>query len=401
MRNRALRIAMFSDSALPVINGVSISVDALIQELRNQGHSVHLFAAKFPRHQDSDPNTYRLRSMNLPLTKNYPVAIPPYHPALRHFRRFQFDIIHTHTPFILGMVGLRWAESHDIPIVSTYHTLYDRYAHYIPILPRRYVRFRIAKHTNFYYNRVAHVITPTDASEKWLLRHSVFSPTTVIPTGTLRRLSLDRTESRTQLGLSPDTRMLLYVGRLAQEKNLTMLIRSVHRVLLNDPKARFWLVGDGPYRDECVRLARSLGVGDRIRFVGFVERSEVDRYYAAADLFVFASISETQGLVIQEAMTYGLPTVAVIGGGASSSIVNGVNGIVVRNDAETMATEIYRVLHDEQLCAVLSDNAARSGRNHGMIAMANQVLDVYREVLDRHVDGQGTLNPMAHQLLRD
>ncbi len=372
---------MFSDSALPVLNGVSVSIDLLMSELRNQGHSVHLFTAASPNHKDADPNTSRFRSIETPWTKNYPLAFPPFIRMLRKFRRQEFDIIHTHTPFTIGFVGMRWAESHDLPIVSTYHTLYDRYAHYIPYLPRRYTRFRIAKHTNFYYNNVDHVITPSEASLKWLRRHSVSTPVTVIPTGVSSGVIVDRSEARRELGITPEQKILLYVGRLAKEKNFEVLFEAMAKVFAEDPNTRLLLVGDGPYRDACSALVRSLGIGDRVRFAGFVPRVEVDRHYAAADLFVFSSITETQGLVVIEAMNFGVPAVAAVGGGAGESIKDGYNGFVVRNDPESLAVAVLTVMRDDLLHARLSEGALETARMYNPAAMAQSVLHVYRDAI--------------------
>ena len=376
-----LRVAMFSDSALPVLNGVSVSVDALVRELRDRGHSVHVYAPRVPGHRDEDPNVFRCRAVRSPWAPEYPLAIPPFYRSLRRFRQHEYDLVHTHTPFALGLAGLRWAESHDLPIVSTYHTLYDRYAHYLAAFPRRYARFRIAKHTNFYYNAVDRVITPSEAAQKWLRRHSVTTEATVIPTGTPRRAFLDRAECRGSLGQPPDLRTMLYVGRLAREKNLPVLFEMAARCFAVDGSLRLWLVGDGPFRAECAGIVRRLGIGDRVRFVGFVPRADVDRYYAAADLFVFPSITETQGLVVQEAMAYGLPAVAIAGGGASSGIEPGVNGLVVRNDPDDFARAVLRVFADETLHTGMSAAAARSVRGHGLDEMAEGVLEVYRRAI--------------------
>jgi len=376
-----LRIAIFSDSALPILNGVSISIDGLISDLRDRGHSVHLFTAAYPKFKDPDPNTFRFRSIETPIAKGYPLAFQPFYRMLSKFRQQEFDIVHTHTPYTLGFVGLRWAESHGIPIVSTYHTLYDRYAHYISIAPRRYVRFRIAKHTNLYYNSVDHVITPSEASAKWLRRHSVTSPITVVPTGVPRGGFFTRAESRQQLGIGPDQKIMLYVGRLAKEKNLDFLFESVARVFATEGNARLWLVGDGPYREGCQALVRRLGIGDKVRFVGSVARQEVDRYYAAADLFVFSSITETQGLVILEAMNYGLPAVAVAGGGAAEAISDGENGLVSRPDQGALADAITRVLQNEELKSHLSMNALRTAREHGPERSVDRILEVYQRVM--------------------
>ncbi len=392
MQEERLRIAIFSDSAFPILNGVSVSVDALISELRHRGHSVHLFTAAFPHHKDNDPNTYRFRAIESPWTKGYPLAFPPFYRMLRKFRRQEFDIIHTHTPFTIGFVGLRWAESHGIPVVSTYHTLYDRYAHYIPYFPRRYTRFRMAKHTNFYYNNVDHVITPSEASMRWLQRHSVNKPITVVPTGVPKGPIIDRSEARLALGIPPDQRILLYVGRLAKEKNLEVLFEAVTRVFAEDPSVRLWLVGDGPHRDECASMVRRLGIGDKVNFVGSVPRREVDQYYASADLFVFSSITETQGLVVIEAMNFGLAAVAVTGGGASEAIEDGYNGFIVKNEPESLSSAVLTVLHDDALSARLSEGATVTSRRYGTEAMAEAVLQVYRRVIaEKSVVKQGAL----------
>jgi len=392
-----LRVAIFSDSALPILNGVSVSIDLLVRGLRNQGHSVHIFTAAHFRYRDPDPNTYRFHAVETPWTKKYPLAFPPFYGMLRKFRRHEFDIIHSHTPWTIGFVGLRWAESHDIPIVSTYHTLYDRYAHYIPSFPRRYLRFKIAKHTSFYYNSVDHVLTPSEASKRWLLRHSVESPITVIPTGAPDRQMLERSEMRHKLQIPPEHKILLYVGRIALEKNLGILLEASAKVMRKDPSVRLWLVGDGPYRQACIEQARALGIGDRVTFAGFVPRHDVDQYYAAADLFVFSSVTETQGLVVQEAMTYGLPTVALAGGGASDSIIDDVNGYAIRGDAAALADAIQYVLNNEPIYARLSQGAQKTVRQYTASGMTERVVDVYRQVLQQGADRSRRRVPVASQ----
>ncbi len=390
MPGDGLRLAIFSDSALPVLNGVSVSLDTLIRGLRDAGHSVHLFTAASAGHKDPDPNTYRFRAIKASWTRGYPLAYPPFYGMLRKFRRHEFDLIHTHTPFTIGFVGLRWAQSHGMPIVSTYHTLYDRYAHYVPLFPRRYVRFKMAKHTSFYYSSVEHVIVPSQAALRWLRRHAVDTPATIIPTGTLDRAPLDRHEVRRELGIPPEQRVLLYVGRLAREKNLCTLFEAAARVIAGEPEARLWLVGDGPFRAGCTEIVRRLGIGDRVRFVGFVPRAEVNRYYAAADLFVFSSVTETQGLVVQEAKGYGLPGIVVAGGGAGESISDGVDGFLVRNEPELIADKALLLLRDDELYARLSAAAAKSVRGRGPKEMVSAVLDVYSQVLgNRARESQG------------
>lgn len=381
MDPQRLRIAVFSDSALPILNGVSVSIDALVQELREMGHSVVLFTSAHYGHRDSDPNTFRFFAMETPWTKGYPLAFPPFYPMLRRFRQQPIDVIHTHTPWTVGFVGLRWAESHAIPIVSTYHTLYDKYAHYIPFVPKRYLRYKIAKHTNYYYNRVDAVITPSESAKKWLVRHSVSAPIRVIPTGTRASIVGERAELRRRLGMPPGKRVMLYVGRIAKEKNMGVLFEAAAKVIASEPDAVFWLVGDGPWREACAAQARDLGIGDRVRFVGFVPRSDVDQYYAAADLFAFSSMTETQGLVVSEAMSHGLPAVVVQGGGAGASVRDGENGFMVRNDPAEFAQRVLDLFWDEGLYLRMADAARRSVRGYTSREMTEEVLEVYRNVL--------------------
>lgn len=379
-----LRVAIFSDSAAPILNGVSVSISWLISELRDRGHSVHLFTAASPGYRDPDPNTYRFRAMETPWTRRYPLAFPPFYRMLLKFRRQEFDVIHTHTPFTIGFVGLRWAESHDLPIVSTYHTLYDRYAHYIPFFPRRYVRFRIAKHTNFYYNNVDQIITPSEAAAKWLRRHSVERPIHVIPTGIPAGPIFDRSEARIGFGMHPEAKVLLYVGRLAKEKNLEFLFDSVALAMKADRRLELWLVGEGPYRETIVAYARRLGIGDKVRFVGQKSRAEVDRYYAAADLFVFSSVTETQGLVVLEAMSYGLPAVVVAGGGASEPILEARNGYAVAPEAHAFSEAIERALGTDSAYARLSAGANETARRYRAESSADRVVQVYRAAIESH-----------------
>lgn len=376
-----LSIALFSDSALPVLNGVSVSIDSLVRELRSRGHSVHIFTSTYPGHKDDDPNTHRFRSIHTPWTTDYPLAIPPFYGKLREFRRQKFDLIHTHTPFTVGFVGLRWAQSHEIPIVSTYHTHYDKYSYYMPFAPKRYLRYKIAKHLNFYFNSVGQVVTPSEASRRWLLRHSIKTPITVIPTGVSAPRMVDRAHVRAELGFKPGARVLLYAGRIAREKNLALLFEAVAIARKSDPLVEFMLVGDGPARAELSAMARRLGIGDHVRFVGAVKRHFVDDYYAASDIFVFSSMTETQGLVVLEAMNYGLPAIVVQGGGAGEAVRDGENGYTVRNEPSALAEAVLSVLSDDPLHARLSEGARRTAKECSIPATTDRILEVYDRAL--------------------
>lgn len=382
---RALSVAIFSDSALPILNGVSISLDGLMRRLRARGCSVHLFTSAYPGHRDIDPNVHRFLSLRTPMAPHYPLAVPPFYPFVRAFRQQPFDIVHTHTPWTVGFVGLRWAESHGLPVVSTYHTHYEKYAHYIPLLPQPYVRYRIARHTHYYYNQVQAVVTPSQASAAHLGRHQIRTPVHVIPTGIPAARDLSRDQERAALGVDPDSLVLLYVGRLAAEKNMATLIDAMPPVFRRFPQAQLWIVGDGDARPEVRRHIQRLGIGDRVRMWGAISRSDVDRYYAAADLFVFPSLTETQGLVVMEAMSYGLPVVVGNGGGAPEPVEHGQNGWLSPGEPAPFTGRILEALtlRETDFAAwEATQQAARStALEYSESAQADRVLSLYHQVL--------------------
>jgi glycosyltransferase involved in cell wall biosynthesis len=344
---------------------------------------VQIFTSRFPGHKDDDPNVWRFPSLRLPFFPQYPFAIPPFFPALRHFRSQKFDIVHTHTPYTIGFVGLRWAESHDIPIVSTYHTLYERYAHYVPYFPKAYVRYKTAKHTNYYYNRVAHIITPSEAAYGSLRKQSVHKPISVIPTGNPLAPRIDRDAARNSMGVRPNEKALLYVGRMAREKNIILLLDAVSDVMKRRSDVRLWMIGDGPDRVAAQKHARAIGIGDLVKCVGAIPREEVDKFYAGSDLFVFASTTETQGLVIGEAMSHGLPAVAVRGGGASDSLHNGETGLIVGSSVAQIADAVESLLENSEVLKSFREACLRHSQNWSHESACNSVLGVYESVLSK------------------
>jgi len=379
-RDSLLRVALFSDSALPVLNGVSVSVDLLTKELRGMGHRVMLFCPSVPGHVDTEPDIARFLSIEWAPAQGYPIAVPPYSVQRARFRRFGADIIHTHTPWVVGRVGMQWANWAGKPLVSTYHTRYEKYAHYIPFLPKPLVRKGIHEYTKWYYDNVEHVITPSESSRKWLLRQQIETPISVIPTGNRVVEVTDREILRKQLGFSPGQQVMLYVGRIASEKNIHVLLDAARKVLTANPNAVLCFVGDGPERRALE--TRCADLGSRVRFVGFVGPDEVSGYYRAADVFVFASTSETQGLVVQEAMSNHLPVVIVEGGGTASMVRNGKNGIMVKNDVEALAQAAMAVLNDADLAERLRAQALLDVNKYTAAHMAERIVGIYQMVMD-------------------
>ena len=186
------------------------------------------------------------------------------------------------------------------------------------------------------------------------------------------------------LDIPEGQKVLLYVGRLAKEKNLETLIEAAALLIKRDKSLRLMLVGDGPHRLECKTLVRKFGIGDQVRFAGFLMRPEVEKYYSAADLFVFPSMTETQGLVVLEAMSFGLPPIAVGGGGASEGMRDGVNGFVVSNEASGFALACRELLDNQERYEEVSRSALETAKGQSPEQAVQKVLSVYRNAIELH-----------------
>ena len=303
-----MRIGIFTCNYLPLINGLSVSLERSIQHFRSQGHEVFVFAPRYPDSPWSplpEDGVYRFPSLRAPTHSRYVLPLPVSAAVRRLLPTLALDVVHAQHPFLLGPYARSVARRFCLPLVFTYHTLYEKYAHYVPLLPslgawvarRRSVAFA---------NSADEVIVPTRGVAVALREWGVTAPLTVIPTGYDPEAS-----SLRPVGLPADRPLLLSVGRLAPEKNLVFLLTAFRLLHRERPDALLVIVGDGEERRALEALRDRWHLTDSVRFVGEVSPPEVASYYAACHLFLFPSTSEVQGLVVLEAMAWGLPVVAV------------------------------------------------------------------------------------------
>jgi glycosyltransferase involved in cell wall biosynthesis len=305
-----LRVGFFTEIYRPVINGVVTSVDTLAEGLRSRGHEVYCFAPSMPGGTQSDGAVFRLPSLPLPTSTPYRLTLPLV--GRRNVNNIikRLALIHVHSLFVTGWAGLRYARRYGIPIVYTYHTQLEAYAHYVPFEPKA-TRFAATQLTRTFCNLVDAVVVPTPAVASHLRELGVEARIEVVPSGIdVERFGAGtRDESlRRRLGVPSDGRLVLFVSRLAPEKNVSVVLHAVADA--NDPSLRLVIAGDGPQRAELERLAIELGVNDRVVFLGVVTRDELPDLYASADAFVFPSTTETQGLVQAEALAAGALVIA-------------------------------------------------------------------------------------------
>ncbi|MCS7234265.1 MAG: glycosyltransferase family 4 protein [Synergistetes bacterium] len=334
-----MRIAFFTENYFPMISGVSVSIKLFRDALEERGHEVYVFSPSYGKDKnppDDDKKIIRLPPIPLRIHQT-PIVFP-----LTSWKQFipswlNLDIIHAHHPFFLGRIGLFWARALKIPIVYTFHTLYEAYVHYAPLKRELAIAF-LKRYVRKYANQVDLVIAPSFSIKRYLMEKGVRKPIEVIPTGIKWK--------DFQGGDSKRERILLFVGRLGEEKNLLFLLKVLYKVRELDWKALF--VGDGPDRVFLSKKVKELGLGDRISFTGMLSQDELKKLYKKAYIFIFSSLTETQGLVVLEAMASGLPVIALKALGVSDFVHSGYTGFLVE-DEEEFASKIKLLLSNEEL----------------------------------------------------
>lgn len=388
-----MRICIFSESYEPLLNGVAVSVGVLVKQFRAMGHEVYVVASACPGYHDSDPNVFRVPAIRTWIDPGYPVPIPYFSRVLEKLRTLQLDIVHTQTPWMLGWLGLRVAERKGIPIVSTNHTQYTEYVHYFPLAPKATKQRFIVGLMRRYYNRCNGVIVPSAYVREKLRMFGVHAPMHVIPTGNeldVGKKAEERLLVRRQLGIPEEARVLIYVGRLAREKNLELLLKAFDSLANDAPDLYLLIVGSGPWEKQTRRFASSLDAASRVIFTGLVGREKVSAYYSAGDIFTFPSTTETQGLVLCEALGAGLPCVAVRAGGSPEMLVEWEDSLLSENDVNDFASKIRLLLTDSALYSRMSSNAVVNAARFSTAVMAQRVLQVYEAVL---AAGKGPAKP--------
>ena len=353
-----VEVLFVSDVYFPRVNGVSTSIQTFRRDLAAQGCDTWLIVPSYPGAWQDDARVLRQPS-------RYLVFDPE--DRIMHARaarqaglelRGRIDAVHIHTPFIAHWVGKRIARELRVPVLETYHTFFEEYLHhYVPLLPRAVAR-AIARGASLRQcNAVDAVIAPSRQLADVLIGYGVERPVHVIPTG----LQLeeftggDRAAFRARHGIAQDRPLMLLVGRVAHEKNIGFLLRVLAAVRPSVPNVLFVIAGEGPAREALRQQVADQSLADHVVFVGYLDRrTELRDCYRAADVFVFASRTETQGLVLLESLALGVPVVstAVLG---TKEVLNGAEGaIVAREDVAEFAGAVTRVLTDHDLRAKLA-----------------------------------------------
>ncbi len=381
-----MNILMISDVYFPRINGVSTSIIIFRQALVRLGHRVTLIAPHYGECTANEADIVRIAAR--------PVPIDPEDRMMRanlvlqgfaELQRQHFDVLHIQTPFVAHRVGVKLSRRLNIPRIATYHTFFEEYLfHYIPLLPRTSLRATARLFSRRQCNNLDGVVVPSRAMWNTLLDYGVKTPMRIIPTGTPPDLLQegDGTRFRLQHDIPLERPTLVHVGRVAFEKNIDFIFHVVQTLKRQYPNILLIIAGEGPARRHLVELGAQLTLTANLLFVGYLPRgTALADCYRAGDAFVFASRTETQGLVLLEAMSLGVPVVSTAVMGTRDILQAGCGALVAAETVEDFAAKVHQVLQDRQLRRRLAAEGPAYARQWRPAGLAQRLADFYQETI--------------------
>ncbi|WP_129776665.1 glycosyltransferase [Peristeroidobacter soli] len=394
-----MRILMISDVYFPRINGVSTSIQTFRRGLHAAGHETVLIAPEYPvEYSDAGQEPIiRVPSRYLPRDPEDRIlrqdALRKLRPELK---RRGFDLVHIQTPFIAHYYGVSVARELGIPVIETYHTYFEEYLHhYVPLIPRSVMRFVARRFTVSQCAALDALVVPSQAMQKALEDYGVRCPMHIIPTGMEmeRFASGDGRRFRERLGIPADRPTLVHVGRIAHEKNIDFLLRMFARVVKSKPETMLVVAGEGPALEHCKSYVESLQLSASVRFVGYLSRDrELPDCYNAGDLFVFSSKTETQGLVLLEAMACGTPVVSTAYMGTADIVKPERGARVAPDNEEGFANLVVELLNDPARRRAMTEQAREYAATWSATAMAGRMADLYKSMMSTGGERLATAN---------
>jgi glycosyltransferase involved in cell wall biosynthesis len=374
---------MVSDVYFPRVNGVSTSIETFRRTLREQGVDVRLVV---PRYGDEADEAGVIRVAGRPVPgdrEDRMVGWRAMHRAVLEAAR-DCDLIHIQTPFIAHYAGLKAARTLGLPVVATYHTLFEAYLeYYAPFLPAGWLQAQARAFSRRQCNALDAVIVPSSAMQQRLAAYAVRAPLHVLPTGipTAQFASGDGAAFRYRHGILSNRPMALFVGRVAHEKNIGFLLEALVHARRLRPDILLVVAGEGPAMDDLKAQVKTLGLREAVQFIGYLDRrQELPDCYAAADAFVFASRTETQGLVLLEAMAAGLPVIALAEMGTIDILAPGRGAISPPAEPQAFGAALGDFLNRPSAWRHLADEAPVFAGEWSDAAMAARLAWLYREL---------------------
>ena len=381
-----MKILFISDVYFPRINGVSTSIETFRHELRTLGHTVHLIAPDYPGSSSDESDIMRVPSRQLPFDPEDRLMKFGWVMAqLEKLRNENYDIIHIQTPFVAHYLGIKLSRLLDIPCIETYHTFFEEYLHhYIPFVPKIIMGSVARRFSRHQGNSLDGMVIPSRPMMEVLRNYGVTTHAEVIPTGLEPESFVPgkREDFRKKYGIAQDRPVLLFVGRVAHEKNIQFLLQVVNRVRKDIPEVLLLIAGEGPARVGFEQEVKKLGLSANILFIGYLDRhTELNSCYRSADIFIFSSRTETQGLVLLEAMAQGVPVVSTAEMGTRDVLLEGAGVWIAEEELEDFSGKVIMMLGDATARASLGEAGREYAHGWSANKLAERMARFYENVI--------------------
>ena len=398
-----MKIGIFTDAYNPVTSGVVTSINMVEQELKKRGHEVYVFTTSKSIQPNENQTLYMLNSIPLLIAKQYKNRIATFYSReiAKQIKELGLDVVHTQTEVSVGAFGKIISRKYNIPFIHTYHTMWEDYVHYIsPIKGRNIYLKRLARDFSRAFVRKAEcVITPSNKTAKYLkYKCNVKNkPIYVIPTGIdivpfkhSNFSDSQRDELKSSLGIKSNEKVILFLGRIASEKSIDVIMDVMPSIFEDHPDYKFLIVGDGPSKKDLEEQAKELNIQDNVIFTGKVPYDQVPKYYNIGDVFVNASVTETQGLTFVEAMAAEIPVVAKYAPNLSEFIHTNENGILVKKVSD-FKNAIVNVIEDSNLRNTLISGGRKTANEYSVEVFGDKLEMLYSEIIELHKAKQNAL----------
>lgn len=391
---KKMNVGIFTEVYLPQINGVITTICTLEKELKLLGHNVYIFTNYYPGYIDENPNVFRLPSVPFVLDKACRIGSFYSHAIMKEIKNIKLDVIHTNTEFSMGLFGRIVAKKLKIPVVHTYHTMYEDWINnsiginYIGAISSSVVKTISKKHCNSCYK----IIAPSNKIKETLQKYGIKKPIEIVSNGIdlscFYKVNSEYNkekinELKKELGLNVSDKIILNLGRQSKEKSVDVIIKSIPELVKIRQDFKFVIIGDGPYKIGLEKLAKDLNVKDYIIFLGKKPRQGIEKFFKIADLFVMTSLFEVQPVTVIESMAAKIPVIVKKDEAFVGIIENNITGFVFEKDEE-LASLINNVLKNEDLLKFISSNAFNKIENFSSINFSKNIERIYIEAVKNY-----------------
>jgi glycosyltransferase involved in cell wall biosynthesis len=379
-----MRILMISDVYFPRVNGVSTSIQTFKNSLTEVGHHVDLIAPYYPNETDEDA-VIRIPSRYLFIDpEDRMMQLREIMKLIPQLKENEYDVIHIHTPFVAHYAGIKLSKALQIPVIESYHTYFEEYLfHYIPFLPKQLMRYVARRFSRQQCKEVDHVIVPSSAMLGVLSNYGIETEMNILPTGLKLNdfKSGDRIGFCQHYGIDPERPILVHIGRVAFEKNIGFLLECVARARSKTPNLLFIIAGEGPALPNLKKRANQLALEDNVKFIGYLKRGQpLWDCFSAANAFIFASHTETQGLVLLEAMALGIPVISTEAMGTLDILAPRKGALVAQPNVNDFSNKIMMLLDEPALQCSLSEDGRQYVKQWSTERMTEKLVNLYQDL---------------------